>query len=244
MSLLTLKSLRRHWADVDTDVLEHLDRTNTILAPVPRGRHLKGRRGDVSDVEDFCRVLRISRKSVYRELILYSWHNLPTERCLPDDPVILRSHPVEILTQLEVSVLAFQETDVYDIYRARCTGTLDFRTQGSRNDWVWVQAGDEEMYGALWGRLPAKLLALFEMRNPTCDGTVRRLASLQILSPVNSGRSSDVHGLVTVQQREDAREFTMVDVGMILGLAHLILKADRRWLVNNRIDLRTFNEIY
>ena len=108
------------------------------------------------------------------------------------------------MTQLEVPVLAFQETDVYDIHRARYTGTLDFRNQGSRNDWVWVLAGDGEMYGALRGRLPAKLLALFRIRNPTCDSTVQRLASVQMRSLVNSGRASDVHGLVTVQQREDA----------------------------------------
>ena len=60
------------------------------------------------------------------------------------------------------------------------------------------------MYGALRGRLPAKLLALFEIQNPTCDGTVRRLTTIQMLSPVNSGRISYVYGLVTVQQREDA----------------------------------------
>ena len=100
------------------------------------------------------------------------------------------------------------------------------------------------MYGALRGRLPAKVLALFQIRNPKCDGTVWRLASVQMLSPVNSGRVSDVHGLVTMQQREDAREFTIVDIGTILGLVHLITEADQRWLVNNRIDLRTFNEIY
>ena len=153
---------------------------------------------------DFCRVLRIFLESVYRELIRYSRHNPPTERRLPEDPVIVRSLPVELLTQLEVPVPAFQETDIYDIHRARCTGTLDFRNQGSRNDWVWVQAADEEMYGALRGSLPAKLLALFKIRNPTCDGTVWRLASVQMLCPVNSGRVSDVHGLVTVQQRDDA----------------------------------------
>jgi hypothetical protein len=65
-----------------------------------------------------------------------------------------------------------------------------------------------------------------------------------MLTAVNSGRLSDVHGLVTVQLREDAREFTVVDIGTILGLAHLIPETDRRWLVNSRIDLRTFNEIY
>ena len=100
------------------------------------------------------------------------------------------------------------------------------------------------MYGALRGHLPAKVLALFKIRNPTCDGAVGRLASVQMMSPVNPGRLSDVHSLVTVQQREDAREFTIDDVETILVLAHLIPEADRRWLVNNQIALRTFNEIY
>ena len=82
------------------------------------------------------------------------------------------------------------------------------------------------MYGALRGCLPAKLLVVFKIRNPTGDGGIRRLASVLMLSPVNSGRASDVHGLVTVQQWEDPREFTIVDVGTMLGLAHLIPEAD------------------
>jgi len=61
---------------------------------------------------------------------------------------------------------------------------------------------------------------------------------------VNSGRLSDLHGLVTVQVREDMRGFTIEDIGTILGLAHLIPEDDRRWLVNSRIDLSTFNEVY
>ena len=65
-----------------------------------------------------------------------------------------------------------------------------------------------------------------------------------MLSAVNARCPSDVHGLVTVQQREEARELTIVDIGTILGQAHLIPEVDRRWLVNSRIDLRTFNEIY
>jgi hypothetical protein len=100
------------------------------------------------------------------------------------------------------------------------------------------------MYGALRGCLPGKLLALFKIRDYTHEDTVRRLACVQMLNAVNSGCLSDVHGLVTVQLREDTREFTIVDIGTILGLAHLIPETDRRWLVNSRIDLRTFNEIY
>ena len=100
------------------------------------------------------------------------------------------------------------------------------------------------MYGALRGRLPAKLVALITIRDYRSDDTVRRVASVQMLTPVNSGPISDQHGLVTVQMREDARGFTIVDIGTILGLAHLIQAEDRRWLINTRIDLRTFNEVY
>ena len=54
----------------------------------------------------------------------------------------------------------------------------------------------------------------------------------------------DVHGLVTVELSDFTREFTIVDIRTILSLAHLILETDPHWLVNNRIDVRTFNEIY
>ena len=102
-----------------------------------------------------------------------------------------------------MQVLTFQEADVYEIHRARSMGTLHFRNQGSRNDWVWVQAGTEEMYGGLRGRLPAKLVAHLKIRDPRSEDTVRRVAGVQLLTPVNSGSLSDLHGLVTVQMRED-----------------------------------------
>src|SRR5207302_6037650 len=111
-------------------------------------------------------------------LIRYSQHNLPTDRRLPEDAATLGLLPVELLTQLEIPIPAFQDPEVYDIHRARCTGTLRFRNQASRNDWVRVQVCREEMYGALKGQLPAKLVALFKMRDYTCGDTVRRLASV------------------------------------------------------------------
>jgi len=244
MRLLNLNSLQRLGANLGDNVLGYLDKTtSTVSTPAPPGRILKGHRDDVSDVLDFCKVLGISLDRIWLELIRYSRKNLAPERRLPEEPAILELLPVELLTQLEIPVLAFQETDVYNIHRARCTGTHRFRNQKSQNDWVWVQAGSKEMYGALRGRLPAKLVALVKIRDCNQD-TVPRLAAVQMLSPVNSGRPSDIHSLVTVQLTEDAREFTLVDLGTILGLAHLIPEGDRRWLVNSRIDLRTFNEIY
>ena len=74
--------------------------------------------------------------------------------------------------------------------------------------------------------------------------TVYHRAGVQFISLVDSGRRSDVHNLETFQRKDFTRELTIVDIGTILGLAHLIPETERRWLVNIRIDLRTFNEIY
>jgi len=65
-----------------------------------------------------------------------------------------------------------------------------------------------------------------------------------MLTPVNTGRRSAQHGLVTVQKREDARGFTILDIGTIFLLAILIQEADQHWLMKSRIDFRTFNEVY
>ena len=70
------------------------------------------------------------------------------------------------------------------------------------------------------------------------------LAGVQFLSVVDYGRLSDTHVLVTVQLRDVTRELMIVDIGTILGPAHLIPEIDWHWLVNSRIDLCTFNEIY
>ena len=151
---------------------------------------------------------------------------------------------MKLLTQLEIPVHVFEETEIYDIDRAQCIGALNLRIHGYRNDWIWVQAGTEDMYGALRGRLPGKLIALFKIRYCRCEDPVSRLARVQFVSGVNSGHISDLPSLVTVQMKEDAREFTVVDIGTILRLVHLIPEGAQRWIVNSRIDLRTFNKVY
>ena len=101
------------------DVLKHLDSTTSaVTAPVFGRRILKECRDDVSNVLDFSKVSGVSLNSICRKLIRYSRHNLPTERQLPEDHPILQTLPVELLTQLEIPILAFQECNVYDIHRA------------------------------------------------------------------------------------------------------------------------------
>jgi len=110
---------------------------------------------------------------------------------------------VELLTQLELRVLAFLESVVYDIHRARCTGARLCHNQTSRNDCFWIQAGGENMYGALRGRLQASFIARFKIRSGDMQqDKVYPLAGVEFMSLVDSGRPSDVHGLVTVQLRD------------------------------------------
>ena len=47
-----------------------------------------------------------------------------------------------------------------------------------------------------------------------------------MLTVVNSRHVSDQYRLVTVRIRENAPGFTIVDIGTILGLAHLIPEVD------------------
>ena len=104
-------------------------------------------------------------------------------------------------------------------------------------------------FGGLRGQLSGKLIGLFKLRNIVSKAkTVHRLAAVQILqAQPNGGQIVDAHGLVKVSRRRntpDTNGFWILDIMTISSLAHLIPEGDGQWLVNNRIDLRTFNEIY
>jgi len=64
-------------------------------------------------------------------------------------------------------------------------GALHFTNQRSRNDWLWVHAGFEEIYGAPRGLLPAKVVVLFEIRDYTCENAVGRVAAIRMFVAVN-----------------------------------------------------------
>ena len=126
MRLLNLEFRRHAGADLPGEVVEYLEKTKTVPAPPVYRRILKECRDNVREVVDFGRVLDVSSEAICRELIPYSRLSLPLGRRLPEDLTILRSLPVELMTTLEIPVLAFQETDVYDIHRALCTSARLF----------------------------------------------------------------------------------------------------------------------
>ena len=102
--------------------------------------------------------------------------------------------------------------------------------------------------GQLWrssGRGVAQLLALFKIRNVFSEAPgVRRLALLRVLDLINSGRFHLASGHSRVGKRRSGREMRIVDIETVIGQAHVIPTGEGQWMVNHKIDLRTFNEIY
>jgi len=97
----------------------------------------------------------------------------------------------------------------------------------------------------IFGRGMAQLLALFKIRNFFSEAAgIRRLALLRVLDPINSGRFHLASGLIRVGKRRTGREMRIVDIGTLIGQAHVIPTREGQWIVNHRIDLRTFNKIY
>ena len=110
-----------------------------------------------------------------------------------------------------------------DVHRARCTGTKAFRNGGSRNDWVWVQTGGEANYGDLGGRVVARLLAPFKIRNILSEAAaVHRLALVRRHDLINGGRFHIPSGHIRVGKRINGRDMRIVSIGAVIGQAQVI----------------------
>ena len=89
------------------------------------------------------------------------------------------------------------------------------------------------------------MLALFKIRNVLSGaGDIHCLVLVPILDPVGAGRFHRGSGHIRVSKRSNGRDMQIVSIGAVMGLAHVIPSGERQWIVNHRIDLRTFNEIY
>jgi len=206
---------------------------------------LKGQMRNIGTLTKLCRTCSIDYGDVIEEMLHFIKRTVADDLPLPTDPTELGFLPVEQFTHLEIPVTDFQETDVFQIHGVRCTGTKAFCNCGPRINWVWIQAGGEESYGDLRGREVANLVGLFKIRNILIEDIgVRRLAFLSVLDPINVGRLHLASSHIQVGKRTSGRDMRIVDIGTVIGQAHLIPSRERQWIVNHRIDLLTFNEIY
>ena len=92
----------------------------------------------------------------------------------------------------------------------------------------------------------ARLLALFKIRNILSEAAgIHRLALVRILNPINGGRFHISCGHIRVGNRINGRDMRIVSIGAVIGQAQVIPSSgEKQWIVNYRIDLRMFNEIY
>ena len=211
--------------------------------PVLKGRMME----NIGTLTELCRALNIDYSDMIEEMLRFIRQTIADDQRLPSDCTELGSLAIEQFTNLEIPVSDLQEADVFQIHRARCTGTKAFRNGDPRNDWIWVQAGGEESYRDLRGWVVPRLLALVKTRNVLSRaGDVHRLALLHILDPVGCGRFHRRSGHIPVSKQPNGRDMRIVGIGAVIGhwQAHIIPSGERQWIVNHRIDLRTFNEIY
>jgi len=176
---------------------------------------------------------------------------LPDKQRTFQDEMRTADSLVKVYTNLKVPVVDCQSDNNKSFHIVRCTGSEGFRQSGQRLDWVWVQLHGPETYGDLRGRLPGRLECLFRTEGNDEGHGVERgrsLALVRLLEPCLGGKIQQPHGLVRVSRRTQ-KDLMIICVDKIVSAAHLVAEdptseENCKWLVNSRIDLRTFNEIY
>jgi len=91
----------------------------------------------------------------------------------------------------------------------------------------------------------ARFLALVKIRNILSEvAAVHCLAIVRILDPINGGRFHIPSGHIRVRNLINCRDMRIVSIGAVIGQGQVIPSHEKQWIVNHRIDLRTFKEIY
>jgi len=160
--------------------------------------------------------------------------NSDTERLL--------DHEIGAYGALQIPVPKLSDKG-FVLHHARCSGEKGFRGS-KRNNWVWVRrhpASDTVLVGTLNGRVPGRLDALFKL---TSKGVVYRLAYVTLLNCVGGTALQGAEGMLRVGFTTRGAG-VVIPIAKIEGIAHLIpLEPEQSWLVNNRIDIETWNMLY
>ena len=105
--------------------------------------------------------------------------------------------------------------------------------------------GNVTKTGDLGGSLPAFLRGLLKLQGRKDNSY--RLAVVEVLWPMNVGRADPCDTLVRVNRRlytSTMGGIWVINIRSVMGMAHLVSYGEGRWLVNNRIDLKTWNNTY
>ena len=187
--------------------------------------------GIPSLVEHFCNYLRLN-----------SAHRKPPPTF--DEILHYRAH---YYNTLSVCVTQFQGSGKL-VQHIRWTGGQGFRQRDKpRADWVWVRRRErrpvELRMGQLDGKIVGRLEGLFSIQEGA--NIVHEVALVMLLQLRGPTKPWGEEGMIRVERRQDGKDMFMVKIRDIEGMAHLVaMETDRVWLVNNRIDLTTWNELY
>ena len=150
---------------------------------------------------------------------------------------------MEAFNILQVLVQIFNN-DGHILHHVGCTGPGPFRQEFSRHDWVFVRChppSPSKTPGSLDGRVPARLNDVFKVQHLRAN-TSYRLAHISLLTVVGSPTPDSPEGMVRVSIPMKNLGLRIVDVE---GMADLIpVDPEKLYLVNNRIDLYIWNDIY
>ena len=225
-----------------------------VLRPMPSGAHVPGRIHVSMKLQG-----RIGPKQVSNLKTLAKYYSLPDLQDLtkiyfihndfkssPDpaaDAAHLQDSGLEAFHTLEVLVPCLDH-DGHIIHKVRCTGSNLFRKKEQCHDWIFVRrraSSPNKIPGSLDGRVPAQLNALFKLRDPSADHTYH-LAHISLLEIIGSQIPDELEGMSRVGCPITNHVIRMTDIE---GMAHLIaIEPNQLWLVNNRIDQQTWNEIH
>jgi len=150
--------------------------------------------------------------------------------------------PLEAFNTLQVPIPTFNN-DGYLLHRIHCTGPNLFRKQEKRNDWVFVRRRKSatQVQGSLRGRVPAKLNALFKLRDLLAN-TCYHLAHVSLLTIIGSPTPDGLESMILVGKPMKSHVIRVADIE---GMAHLVIvNPEELYLVNNRIDVHTRNDIH
>ena len=125
MRLLTMEALRKADDEAETGNVGVFNQGTRPTPQTPR-RALKGRTQNVGTVFELSLALEIHYDILAVELINYVRQKIADEWQLPVDLSELKFLPAEQFTQLEIPIADFQETDIFQVHRARCTGRKSF----------------------------------------------------------------------------------------------------------------------
>ncbi|KAF8414646.1 hypothetical protein BGX38DRAFT_1281763 [Terfezia claveryi] len=222
--------------------MEDLEET-TIRAGKPQGPILRGKQASDGPEGTPMQTLaaRLGIGQLPERFFQYLRLNTP-------EPVNLEGvahFPMHYYAELSVKVPEFQG-EGKQTHNVQWTAQKAFRKQGQpRADWVWVRRKGRSEYsrGDLDGKIVGKLEGLFSVRDNI--NRVHEVALVSILRVRGSSRPGRDEGMVRMEGREDGKGMNILRITDIEGMAHVIgLKEGNTWLVNNRIDFHTWNELY